>query len=68
MRMVGYGAFDAGNGRIPSIEDFAWLYLDFDYLSASIVDMRSYDKAFLTAVYSMSDSNDITRYDELLRI
>jgi hypothetical protein len=27
----------------------------------SIVDMGSYDKAFLTAVYSMSDSDDITR-------
>jgi len=66
--VVRYGAFDAGDGRIPGIVNFTWFYLDLDYLSASVVDMGSDDKAFLAAVYSMSDGDNITRYDELVRI
>jgi len=61
------GAFDTGDSRIPGIEDFAWFDLDFDYLSASVVDMRSNDETFLATVYSMPDGDDITRCDVLIR-
>jgi len=65
--VVRYCASDAGDSWIPSIVNFAWFYLDFDYLSASIVDVGSNDEAFLVTVYSMLDGDDITGCDKLVR-
>jgi len=66
--MVRNCAPDAGDSRIPGIVNLPWFYLDFDYLSASVIDMGSDDKAFLAAVYSVSDGDDVTRCDKVVRI
>jgi len=61
--MVGYGASDTSHSGVPCIVNLPRFYLDFDYLPASVVDVGSDDKAFLAAVYSVSDGDDITRCD-----